>query len=773
MTGFMGRVGIYETLLFTSAIKSAGARQGGSRGAARAGLQGRHEAAAHQRRDEGRRRPHHHRGSAQGRAAGARRRRRARRVLDVLLLVVLSRRRGLPGDASARAPRDERTLGEAQEQTSALPRPDRAVGRLVLGDRRRAPHHLALGRRAGGHLLRRARRPTASASGRSRASRSSARALEALLERLDGAAAVLRPRDRAHRRARRAPDPHHLRPVAPRRRRRASSATAASGATSPSSAAPSARCPQAKERLELALGGGNLAEWDYDLESRPASTSATAGRAFLGREPVAERDARRRPDRAGAPRRPAGAAAGARCAALKGETPELRRRLPRAHARAAAGAGCTRAARSPSATRNGRAPRMSGTVADIDDAARAEEALRETEQRYRLLVELAPDGVIVHCGGIIEYANPAAARLFGATSPKRLAGLVLEEFAPPDERERMRERLRYLEAGPGWLGFEQRAHGHASTAARSWSTAPACRSSSAAAWWSSPCSATSPTRRARARRSPSASSASATSPRPRASTSGRPTRAVALHLPVGARRGGARLPARRAARPQAAGLHAAGRGARGARSGSPSTPPKARPFRDLVHRSITKSGGVIWQSVSARAGARRRRRARRLPRHRRRRHRAQAGRGAHRVPRHARRAHRAAQPHAARRPRRPGDPRRGAQPLAARAAVHRPRPLQAGERLARPPRPATRCCARSPSAWAARCAARTRWRAWAATSSCCCGTASSRPRTPRRSRSASSASWRGRSPSRAARSTSAPRSASASTRATAATSPSC
>ena len=63
---------------------------------------------------------------------------------------------------------------------------------------------------------------------------------------------------------------------------------------------------------------------------------------------------------------------------------------------------------------------------------------------------------MVHSNGIIEYANPAAARLFGATSPKRLAGLVLEEFVRPDQRERIRERARYLQAGPGWVGFEPR-----------------------------------------------------------------------------------------------------------------------------------------------------------------------------------------------------------------------------------------------------------------------------------------------------------------------------
>jgi general secretion pathway protein E len=58
MTGFMGRVGIYETLIFSPPSRSWSARRPTSR-SARAGLQGRHEAAAHQRRDEGRLRPHH------------------------------------------------------------------------------------------------------------------------------------------------------------------------------------------------------------------------------------------------------------------------------------------------------------------------------------------------------------------------------------------------------------------------------------------------------------------------------------------------------------------------------------------------------------------------------------------------------------------------------------------------------------------------------------------------------------------------------------------
>jgi diguanylate cyclase (GGDEF)-like protein/PAS domain S-box-containing protein len=211
---------------------------------------------------------------------------------------------------------------------------------------------------------------------------------------------------------------------------------------------------QAKERLELALGGGNLAEWDYDLAVHQVYLGA-GWAAFLGREQAVSvtRDTDllelvHREDR------PALIAAAS--GALKDKGNATRSVDYRVQTEGGGWRWLRAAGQVTKRDPNGRVLRMSGTVADIDNQRRAEEALRETEQRYRLLVELAPDAVIVHCDGIIEYANPAAARMLGATSPKALAGLELEEFGRPEERQRIRERLRHLEAGPGWLGFEQR-----------------------------------------------------------------------------------------------------------------------------------------------------------------------------------------------------------------------------------------------------------------------------------------------------------------------------
>src|SRR5262249_48858393 len=105
---------------------------------------------------------------------------------------------------------------------------------------------------------------------------------------------------------------------------------------------------------------------------------------------------------------------------------------------------------------DGRARRMSGTVADINARKRAEQATREAETRYRSLVDLAPDGVIVASAGIIEYANPAAARLLKAGSAQRLLGTRTEQYIHPEHLARFRERREYLFAGPGNISFEER-----------------------------------------------------------------------------------------------------------------------------------------------------------------------------------------------------------------------------------------------------------------------------------------------------------------------------
>lgn len=56
--------------------------------------------------------------------------------------------------------------------------------------------------------------------------------------------------------------------------------------------------------------------------------------------------------------------------------------------------------------------------------------LRQSEQRYRQLVELMPDAILVHRGDEVTYANGAAVTLFGASSTNALLEHKLSELVP-------------------------------------------------------------------------------------------------------------------------------------------------------------------------------------------------------------------------------------------------------------------------------------------------------------------------------------------------------
>jgi PAS domain S-box-containing protein len=96
------------------------------------------------------------------------------------------------------------------------------------------------------------------------------------------------------------------------------------------------------------------------------------------------------------------------------------------------------------------APSITAAIEKLEEhrkRKRAEEELRESEERYRHLVELSPDGIVVHRDSEILFVNHAAAEIVGL-QPEKIVGCNLYDFIDSSYQALAMGRMRRLaEAG--------------------------------------------------------------------------------------------------------------------------------------------------------------------------------------------------------------------------------------------------------------------------------------------------------------------------------------
>ena len=71
-------------------------------------------------------------------------------------------------------------------------------------------------------------------------------------------------------------------------------------------------------------------------------------------------------------------------------------------------------------------------------------SLRESEEHYRNIVELSPDGIAVHSEGKIVFVNSTAKKIFGATNEEALVGRPAISIVHPDSQKLVTERIKAL-----------------------------------------------------------------------------------------------------------------------------------------------------------------------------------------------------------------------------------------------------------------------------------------------------------------------------------------
>ena len=93
-------------------------------------------------------------------------------------------------------------------------------------------------------------------------------------------------------------------------------------------------------------------------------------------------------------------------------------------------------------------PVFTGFIRDVTARRKAEQAIRDSEERYRGLAAASVEGIIIHSQGIVIDANPALGRLFGYELSEIIGANAVDLLAAPESREELIQEMSKKSSGP-------------------------------------------------------------------------------------------------------------------------------------------------------------------------------------------------------------------------------------------------------------------------------------------------------------------------------------
>jgi len=126
---------------------------------------------------------------------------------------------------------------------------------------------------------------------------------------------------------------------------------------------------------------------------------------------------------------------------LSGESSELEVRFINVHGEAV----WVYLSGTPIKDNSGEVIKINGVVVDISSRKKTEAELQESESRYRSVVDLSPNMILIHQNDRIVYGNNATVQLLGVNHYSELLGRPIYDFLDPSEKNKAIRRIKEIQ----------------------------------------------------------------------------------------------------------------------------------------------------------------------------------------------------------------------------------------------------------------------------------------------------------------------------------------